>query len=912
MLLDRQHERGALDQLVTAVRAGGSRALVVHGDPGMGKTVLLEYLAGQAAGCRVVRASGVQSEMELAFAGLQQLCTPLLGHAERLPTPQQHALRTAFGLVTGPPPDRFFVGLAVLSLLSEAAGERPLICVIDDEQWLDQASRQALGFTARRLGADPVGLVFATRDPGPELDGLPELEVDGLRDNDALALLASALTGSLDLRVRDLIVEETRGNPLAILELPRGLTPAELAGGFGLPSAAPLTARIEQSFTRQLEALPEQTRRLVQLAAADPSGDRSLMWRAARQLGIPFDAEEPAVQAGLAEFGLRVRFRHPLARAAAYQSAPLADRRRMHAALAEATDPQAAPDRRAWHRAHAAAEPDEEVATELERSAGRAQARGGLAAAAAFLERAVALTADPARRTERALAAARASVQAGAFEKALSLVGAAETGPLDESQGAQADLLRGQIAFASGPGSEAPSLLLKAAGRLEPLNIGQARETYADAWQAAQFAGHLAGAADMLVVSRTARALPPPPHPPQPVDLLLAGLALMVTDGPAAAAPALRQASSAFASTGIPAEELLRWGWLAGVAHWAMWDNGGRQITARQVQLARDAGALERLPYLLNQMATDAVFGGDFTAATSLIAEARAVCEATGSRLAPYPALMLASFQGREAEAAPLIQSAIEDAAAGGQGGAVTWAHWATTILFNGLSRYQEALTAARHATNHAHVYLSMRVLPELIEAAARTGNTQMASDALDLLAEWTQAGGTEAGLGVEARSRALLSEGGTAEGYYREAIDRLGSSWLPPQLARAHLVYGEWLRHEDRRADAREQLRAAHDQFTSIGMEAFAERARRELIAAGERLRKRSVETRHQLSPQEEQIARLAVEGHTNPEIAGQLFLSARTVEWHLSKVFGKLGVSSRRQLRQALAQFGRDGRPS
>ena len=910
--MNRHRERDALDELVVAVRAGESRALVVRGDPGMGKTVLLDYLAGQAAGCRVVRASGVQSEMELAFAGLHQLCAPLLGHAEQLPTPQQDALRTAFGLVAGPPPDQFFVGLAVLSLLSEAAGERPLICLIDDQQWLDQASAQALGFTARRLGADPVALVLATRDPGPELAGLPGLEVDGLHENDARALLASALAGPLDPRVRDLIVAETRGNPLALLELPRGLSPADLAGGFGLPAAAPLTARIEHSFTRQLQALPEQTRRLVQLAAADPSGDRSLVWRAARQLGIPFDAGAPAVEAGLAEFGGHVRFRHPLARSAAYRSAALPDRQRMHAALAQATDPQADPDRRAWHRAHAAAGPDEDVAVELELSAGRAQARGGLAAAAAFLERAVALTTDPARRAERTLAAAQASLQAGAFGKALSLVTLAEIRPLDESQSARADWLRGQIAFVSGSGSDAPSLLLKAARRLEPLDLDLARQTYADAWHAAEFAGHLAGAGDLLEVSRAARALPPA-HPPRPVDLLLDGLALWVTDGPTAAAPALWQATSAFVSADIPAEEVLRWGWLARVADRALWDDDGWRVTARQVQLAREAGALGRLPFLLTDMAIDAVWSGDLAASVSLIAEADAVCEATGSRLAPYATVMLASFRGNQAEAAPLIQSIIEEAAAaGGQGLAVTWAHRVTAILCNGLGRYQEALAAARHASEHKHVPVSMWAVPELIEAAVRTGNTRMASDTLDLLAETTRPGGTDYGLGIEARSRALLSEGKAAEGHYREAIDRLSRTRLRPQLARAHLLYGEWLRHEDRCLDAREQLRAAHDQFTSIGMEAFAERARRELIATGERVRKRTVETRDQLTPQEEQIARLARDGRTNPEIAAQLFLSPRTVEWHLRKVFGKLGVSSRRELHKALAHSGQDGLPA
>ena len=443
-LMDRQTERDALDRLVEAVWAGESRALVVRGDPGVGKTVLMDHLAGRASGsgCRVVRAAGVQSEMELAFAGLHQLCAPMLGHLDGIPVPQHDALRIAFGLAAGPPPDRFFVGLAVLSLLSEVAGERPLICVVDDEQWLDRASAQALGFVSRRLAADAVGLVFAARDPGAELAGLPELEIEGLRDDDARALLASVLAGPLDARVRDLIIAETRGNPLALLELPRELSQAELAGGFGLPGATPLTGRIEDSFARQLDALPERARRLLLVAAADPSGDRALVWRAARRLGIAVQEAGPAVEAGLVEFGAPVRFRHPLVRSATYRSASLSERQQVHAALAEVTDPQADPDRRAWHRAQGAAGPDEEVAAELEQSAGRAQARGGMAAAAAFLERSVLLTADPARHAERTLGAAQASMQAGAFGTALELLDRAEAGPLDEFQHGRADLLR--------------------------------------------------------------------------------------------------------------------------------------------------------------------------------------------------------------------------------------------------------------------------------------------------------------------------------------------------------------------------------------------------------------------------------------------------------------------------------------
>jgi DNA-binding CsgD family transcriptional regulator len=908
-LTDRRSERGMLDRLVEAVRAGQSRALALRGDPGMGKTVLLEYLAGRAsgAGLRVARAVAVQSEMELAFAGLHQLCAPMLGRAERLPAPQRDALRTAFGLAAGPPPDRFFVGLAVLSLLSEVAGDRPLVCLVDDAQWLDRASAQALGIAARRLAADPVGLVFATRDPGAELAGLPELEVGGLPDEDARALLDSALAGPLDERVRDLIVAETRGNPLALLELPRGLGPAELAGGFGLPGAAPLTGRIEDSFARQLEALPDQTRRLVQLAAADPSGDWVLVWRAAGRLGIPVQAGRPAVEAGLVEFGAQVRFRHPLVRSAAYRSAAFPGRQQMHAALAEATDPAVDPDRRAWHRAQAAAGPDEEVATELERSAGRAQARGGLAATAAFLELAVALTADPARHADRILGAAQASMQAGAFGKALQLLTTAQARPLDEFASARVDLLRGQIAFASGQGGDAPPLLLKAAKRLEPLNRDLARDTYLSAWMAAAYAGQLAGAGDIQEVSRAARALAPTEQSPRPLDLLLDGLALLAIDGPGPAAPALRQAASAFASADAPAQELLQFGLLAHAAANVLWDEDcWRTILVRLVRLARDVGALDQLPIDLPGLAHDDIRRGDFEAAGSLIAEANAVCEATGFRMAPLAAMFLAAMRGNQAEAAPLIEASLAAAEAWGQGGAATHAHWVAAILHNGLGRYADALAAAEQASQDVDLFASTWALPELIEAAVRTGSTLAAPAALERLAETTQAGGTDFGLGLEARSRALLSRGDAAEGWYREAIDRLGRTALRPDLARAHLLYGEWLRREGRRVDARGQLRTAHDMFAAMGMQAFAERARRELIATGEKVRKRSVDTHGQLTPQEEQIARLARDGRTSPEIGAQLFLSARTVEWHLGKIFTKLGIGSRRELHAALGGPG------
>jgi DNA-binding CsgD family transcriptional regulator len=902
-LRGRRRECGALDQLLDAVRAGEGRALVVRGEPGVGKTALLDYLAEQASGCRVARASGVESEVELAYAGVHQLLTPMLDRLQRLPAPQRAALRTAFGLGPGSAPDRFLVALAVLSLLADVAEEHPLVCLVDDAQWLDRASAQVLGFVARRLVAESVGLVFAARVPGDELAGLPELVVQGLGEADARKLLEAALTGPLDAGVRDRLVAETSGNPLALLELPRGLTPAELAGGFALPDTMPLAGRIEDSFRRRLDALPADTRALLLVAAADPVGDPVLVWRAAERLGIGTEVATSAADAGLLEVGARVRFRHPLVRSAAYRSASLQQRQDVHRALAQATDPQLDPDRRAWHRAQAAPGPDEEVAAELERSAGRAQARGGLAAAAAFLERAVALTLDPARRGERALAAAQASLQAGAFDAALGLVATAEAGPLDEFQRARADLLRGHVAFASGLSRDAPPLLLKAARRLELFDLELARETYLTAWRAAALAGQLAGGDVLLEICRAVRALPPRPGAPRPVDLLLDGLALLTIDGRAAATPTLQRAARALAD--MPVEDFLRWGLVSTSASAAVWDDEGmRAIAARQVQVVRDAGALAELPLYLSALGLASAWTGDFAGAAALVAESDSVAAATGSRVAPYTLLRLRALQGREAEAAALVASAVEQAAVRGQGLAATQAHWAAAVLYNGLARYQEAASAARQATSNTfEPWVSMWALPELVEAAARTGDAELARDALERLAETTQPCGGDFALGIEARSRALLRDGAAADDLYREAIDRLGRTRLRPELARAHLLYGEWLRREGRRIDAREQLRIAHDLFVAIGMEAFAERTGRELVATGERVRKRTVETRNELTAQEAQIARLAREGLSNPEIGSRLFISARTVKYHLRKVFTKLNISSRAQLDRVLS---------
>jgi DNA-binding CsgD family transcriptional regulator len=913
--VDRRGERGVLDRLVEAVRAGESRALVVRGDPGVGKTVLLDYLAGQARGCRVARVVGVQSEMELAFAGLHQLCLGMLDHADRIPVPQRDVLRTAFGLAAGPPPEPFLIGLAVLSLLSEVARERPLICLIDDEQWLDHASAQALGFTARRLGAEPVGMVFAARVADGELARLPELGVEGLRDDDARALLDSALAGPLDARVRDLIIAETRGNPLALLELPRGLAPAELAGGFGLPGAAPLTGRIEDSFTRQLEDLPDQTRRLLQLAAADPSGDRSLIWRAAERLGIPVQAGMPVVEAGLVEFGAGVRFRHPLVRSAAYRSAAIPDRRQMHAALAEMTDPQTDPDRRAWHRAQAAAAPDEEIAAELERSAGRAQARGGLAAAAAFLERAAALTPEPARRARRLLAAARAKRDAGALDAALEMLEQAEAGPLDALGTAEVEHLRGQVAMERRRGGDAARQLTDAAGRFEPLDARRARQAHLEALGAAIWAGDLERPGMIREIAGAARAAPPADGRPRPADVLLDALAIRLTQGYDAAAPVMTRALEMIlavdAGTGLDVGD---WLWLLGARAGGLlaielWDaDAVYTLAARQVQVARNAGALVHLQFALNFLTTPHMLAGELATATDLLDEDRLLADATGNHPVAYTGMMVAAWRGREAEATELIGNATQEAATGGMGRMINFADQAYAVLYNGLGRYDAARDAARRAFERDQVGCGPFIMPELAEAASRSGDVPLLRAALEWLSEQVRVTSSDWALGIHARIRALLSDGEAAEDGYRESIQRLGRTRVRPELARSHLLYGEWLRREGRRVDAREQLRTAHEMLDAMGMEAFAERARHELIATGETVRKRSVETVTTLTAQEAVIARLARDGRTNSEIGTQLFLSTRTVEWHLRKVFAKLGVSSRRELDASLPQLGRD----
>jgi DNA-binding CsgD family transcriptional regulator len=885
--------------------------LVIRGEAGIGKTALMRYCARQAAGCQLAQVHGVESEMELPLAALHQLCTPMLSSLDALPKPQQRALRVAFGLATEPAPDRFALGLAVLSLLAENAATRPLVCLVDDAQWLDEASSQVLGFVGRRLLAEPVGLLLAVREAAGErlFPGLPALTIEGLTDEDAGALLTAAVPGHLDKRVCDRLVAETGGNPLELLELARGMTEAELAGGFGGPRQARLAGHLPDHYLRQVRLLPEPAQQLMLLAAADPTGDATLLWRAAQTLGLGPDAAAAADAEQLLNIGSQVQFRHPLVRSAAYVAGSPEDRRAAHLTLAAATDAQADPERRVWHLAAAATGPDEEVAAALEQAAAKIQARAGLAASAAFLQRSVMLTAEPGRHTERALAAALAQLHAGAFDIALSLLAQAEAHAVDDLQRARVEMLRGRVEWASVTGREAPVLLLQAARRLESLDAELARETYLYAWVASHLAGPLAGPGGLLPeVSRAAQAAPQPAGAPRPCDLLLEGLTTMILQGRAAAEPAIRRAVTVFAGDQVSDEEWLQWGIFAQMAAMAAWDfDGWVALSNRHVEMARALGALAPLSIALNGRGSVATHCGDFETATALAAEKDVVNEVTGIRLATTCDLLLAGYRGRPDEAVPFFVATTQDSTDRGEGLAVQMVNWSEAVLYNGLGRYAEALAVAEPATEETYSPLSTQlIVPELIEAAVRTGRADLAREALGRLSVMTAIEGSDWAKGLVARSRALVSEGQEAEQCYAEAVERLGRTRLRLELARAHLLFGEWLRREDRRIDARHQLHAAYYLFTAIGAEAFADRARSELLAAGEKVREREVDPDHQLTPQEEHIVRLARDGRSNLEIAAELFLSTRTVEWHLRNVYAKLGVTSRRDLRNALPPRG------
>ena len=902
-LLGRQREREVLGRLLSAAKSGDGGVLVMHGEAGVGKTALLDWTVEEGRRLRVLRTVGVEGEMELPFAALQRLCSPVLDRAESLPDHQRDALGVAFGLSAGRAPDPFLVGLAALGLLSEASEERPVLCVVDDSQWLDRGSARALAFVGRRLPAERIAILFAARELDDALSGLPELRVEPFGHRDARALLDSVLPAPLDEHVLDRIVLETHGNPLALLELPRGLTPIQLAGGFGLPAAVPLSASIEESFTRRLARLPGDARRLVLIAAADPTGDPAVVWRAARQLGILESVADTVEADDLLELGVRVVFRHPLVRSAVYGAAGQTERRAVHGALAQATDPEIDPDRRAWHRAQAASMPDEDVAAELERSAGRAQARGGLAAVAAFRERAAVLTPEPAHRARRLLAAACAKRDAGALEDALELLAGIEAELLDGLGRARVDLLRGQIAAEQQRGGEAGRLFLEAAKRLEPLDAPLARETYLEALSGAM-SSDVDVAGGTKAVAEAALAAPTGSAPPRAVDVMLDAFAIRMTEGFAAAAPNLARARDLLLATDVSNEVVDRLSVSnsrnGNIVALELWDDEAlHRLADRQVQVARDAGALMHLQFALSFLGRSQMLAGDLSASALTIDETRSIAEATGNPAPVNAPMILAAWRGDESLASELIQATSEEAVAR------RWTsnNYARSVLFNGLGRYDAARDAAWEAFQPDPIGYGTFLVPELAEAASRTGDRDLLESALDWLGERTDLIGSAWASGIEARVRALASEDEVAESHYRESIAHLAPTRLPLELARTHLLYGEWLRRERRRLDAREHLRTALEAFTSLGAEAFAGRAGRELRATGEHARKRTVETQDQLTPQEDQVARLAAGGSTNREIAAQLFITQSTVEYHLRKAFRKLEVKSRTQLAQHLS---------
>ncbi|SDW67679.1 regulatory protein, luxR family [Amycolatopsis xylanica] len=874
-LLGRQDDVRRLDQLVGDARKGDGGALVVRGEPGIGKSALLGHVR-EATGFRVIEASGAEFETELPFASLHQLCVPLLGHLGELSDSHGDALEVAFGLKTGTP-DFFRIGLATLELLACAAKRSPVLCLIDDAHWLDDASAKALTFLARRLASEPVAMIFATRAT-TGLAELPDLTLEGLRDTDAKALLAAESGDPVDDQVRDRILAEARGNPLALLELPR-------AGGFAMPDTSSVPNRIERSFQARLAELPDDARLLLTLASADPTGDPRLLWPAAQRLGIEVTAASSSAETSeLIEFSTRVRFCHPLARSAVYRAAEPGLRRRVHLALAEVTDPGADPDRRVWHRAQGTAGPDDDIAAELENSASRARARGGVAAAAAFLERAAALSLDPAKRTERTLAAAQAKLDAGAIDAAAELLTTAEAGALDERTHATVDLLRGRLSFIRHAHGDGAASMLSAARRLAPLDAERSRDHFLDALEMGLLVGRAAGVMDTVVTQ--ARSAPPAPEPPDFLDALI----LLTTDGYEPAVPLLRTVL-------LDAGKWTRRPALATTIAADLWDaEAHTKISEWLVAAGRDGGSPHVLRLGLAQVACGAVQAGDFGKAMSAIAEEEAIADALGVPALLYPQAHLVGMRGRRQDLLDLTERASALASTMDLGMMYANVHWATAVVGNGLADYRAALTAAEQATASGDLFLSGIALPELAEAAVRCGEPGTAAQALAALTDRTTPAGTHWALGVTAYTRALVT-GDEAD--YREAIDRLTASPARVSLARAHLLFGEWLRRAGRRRDAREHLRTAHEQLSGMGMEAFAQRAAEELRATGEVARARSTGTLDQLTMQEVHIARLVATGATSKEVAARLFLSPRTVDAHLRNIFRKLGITSRRQLR-------------
>jgi DNA-binding CsgD family transcriptional regulator len=904
-LFGRQEERGRLTALLGSARAGHAGVLVLRGDAGIGKSALLDDVATHAEDFYVCRASGVESEMELPYAGLQQLCVPLAGHTSALTELHGRVLNHVFGRSEGAAPERFLVGIAALDLVATAAQDQPVVWLIDDAQWIDQVTMQAIAFVARRLLAERVVILIATRDSSEEgtLAGLPELSVGGLRGDDAGRLFDSVISGPMDPLVRDRIIAETRGNPLALLELPRAWTTAELVEGISESAGIPLTSKLEFAFTKRVRELPADTQTLLALAAAEPTGDPALLWSAARLLGLDWTTAAPAERAGLLEIGQRVYFRHPLVRAAAYRSAPLESRLEVHRVLAEVADPVQDPDRRAWHRAWSTVGPDDQIALELERAADRAKARGGLLAAAALLERAALLTPAGEHRANRTLGAARAKRDAGAFDSALRLLSIVDAEPPSELRAALVDQLRGKIAFDQRRSSEAAELLLAAAQKIEPFAPRASRDMHLEALAAAVWAGGPGQSELVAKAARAALATRSDEGEQRSADLVLHAIATRVIEGHAAAGPALRAALIAIRDHGLRAEDddllWLTGNRLAGLIATEAWDyEAGLALAERQVRVARESGALVQLQFALNFLANHVIVSGDLRAASTLLEEERLL--STMTQVVPNRTMLIAALRGDSERTVPLVEAMIETAISNGHGRVIFFAHYAAAVLYNGLGRHAEALAHARQVVESDALGFQTFAVGEFAEAAARQGDTELLSYVETWMRVRAATTPTDWALGMAARVQALNADGAEADQLYKESIAQFSKTRLRIELARSQLLYAEWLRRQGQRGEARDQASVAYDALTEMGVTSFAERARREVSASAGRRSARSsnAESVH-LTSQELQIAQLVQRGLSNKEVGGRLYLSPRTVEWHLRNIFSKFGISSRRHLR-------------
>jgi DNA-binding CsgD family transcriptional regulator len=901
-LLGRRAECGVLDDLVAAAREGRSAAIVVRGEPGIGKTALLHYLAERSDDCRVLRIAGIQAEAELSYAALHQLCAPLLDGLSALPAPQEEALSVAFGLRTGEAPGRFLVGLAALSLLANAGAGRPLVCTIDDAQWLDVVSRQTLEFVARRLHAESVVLAFAVREPhhAELLTGVGALHLKGLDDAEARVLLDSTLAGPLDEDLRDRLVAECAGNPLALLELPRGMTAGASAGGFATPDELPAAGQVEEEFVARVRSLDADARLLVLTAAADPLGDVGLVRRAGERMGIDIQAATTnAETSGLIRLGLRVKFRHPLVRSATYRSAPETERRTVHRALADTMDPNTDPERRVWHLSRAAAGPDEDIAAELVRSADLARARGGVAAEAAFLQRAAELTPDLSKRGPRTLAAAVAKSRAGALNEAMALADVAQSCDLDDLALARLAWLRGHVLFVADDVGPALAFLLEAGKRFETIDVESAIATYRKAMHLTLLTGELETGGSIDV----ARAVLGAPRPADPVATtkLIEGVARVVADGYSVGAPLLVRALTAYQAS---PEQLQRdLGWLGFACRCAVdaWDFASlSKLTALNVEGARALGDVSKLPTALQYRMHASILAANLKEAAHLFAEARAIGDVVGLEYpGPTCALILESVRGDEAAMSRAL--AVIDGYDPSET-EIAFCQWTLAVLYNGLGRHDEAFLAAQRACDTPEgLGVSIRSTVELVEAGAGTGRRDEVRDAVNRVVEMAEATGSAWAESSAFRVRALVADD-EWDSLFRAAIDGLERLGVHMEVARTQLCYGEALRRAGRRTEARDQLLPAYGLFRECGAEGFAARTRRELAAVGSTVRTSGPALDHHLTPQEDEIARLAAEGLTNPEIGARLFLSRHTVEWHLRKVYVKLGIGSRRDIARAL----------